>query len=111
MSSLESVVERLRACKKVLIVSGAGISVSCGIPDFRSKEGLYNTLDCTRFGIPSAELIFDYEFFKIDPDPFFRFSSVLLPKKNSSRVHRTTSSTAWTFARSCSSSTRRILTV
>jgi NAD-dependent SIR2 family protein deacetylase len=31
MSSLESVVERLRACKKVLIVSGAGISVSCGI--------------------------------------------------------------------------------
>jgi NAD-dependent SIR2 family protein deacetylase len=82
MSSLESVVERLRACKKVLIVSGAGISVSCGIPDFRSKEGLYNTLDCARFGIPSAELIFDHEFFKIDPDPFFRFSSVLLPNKN-----------------------------
>lgn len=80
IDSLEALCERLRGSKKIVIVSGAGISVSCGIPDFRSKEGLYNTLDCAKFGIPSAELIFDYEFFKIDPDPFYRFSSVLLPK-------------------------------
>ncbi|KAH9835915.1 DHS-like NAD/FAD-binding domain-containing protein [Rhodofomes roseus] len=28
-------------CKKILVVTGAGISCSCGIPDFRSSDGLY----------------------------------------------------------------------
>ncbi|KAH9922822.1 DHS-like NAD/FAD-binding domain-containing protein [Epithele typhae] len=28
-------------CKKIIVVSGAGISCSCGIPDFRSSDGLY----------------------------------------------------------------------
>lgn len=28
--------------KRVVIVTGAGISCSCGIPDFRSTDGLYN---------------------------------------------------------------------
>lgn len=59
-----------------------GISVSCGIPDFRSKDiGLYNTLDCQKFGIPSPELLFDLEFFKIDPVPFYKFCRALVPEK------------------------------
>ena len=65
--------------------------MSSGIPDFRSKEGLYNTLDCTKFNIPSAELLFDYEFFKIDPAPFYSFSKALLVKKENlspSPAHR-----------------------
>ncbi|KAJ3073642.1 hypothetical protein HDU99_001867, partial [Rhizoclosmatium hyalinum] len=32
----------LRRAKKVVAVAGAGISVSAGIPDFRSADGLYN---------------------------------------------------------------------
>ncbi|TDL28247.1 DHS-like NAD/FAD-binding domain-containing protein [Rickenella mellea] len=28
--------------KKIVVVTGAGISCSCGIPDFRSSDGLYN---------------------------------------------------------------------
>ncbi|KAF8559996.1 DHS-like NAD/FAD-binding domain-containing protein [Imleria badia] len=28
-------------CKKIVLVTGAGISCSCGIPDFRSSDGLY----------------------------------------------------------------------
>ncbi|KIJ66332.1 hypothetical protein HYDPIDRAFT_26692 [Hydnomerulius pinastri MD-312] len=28
-------------CKKIVVVTGAGISCSCGIPDFRSGNGLY----------------------------------------------------------------------
>ncbi|KAJ3553115.1 hypothetical protein NM688_g3787 [Phlebia brevispora] len=28
-------------CKKIVVVTGAGISCSCGIPDFRSSDGLY----------------------------------------------------------------------
>jgi hypothetical protein len=41
-----SVSKILQGRKEVLVLAGAGISVSCGIPDFRSKDkGLYSTLD------------------------------------------------------------------
>ena len=41
-----SVVQLLRGRKRIAILTGAGISVSCGIPDFRTKgSGLYSTLD------------------------------------------------------------------
>ena len=55
ISSIDDVVELFRKSKRILVITGAGISVSCGIPDFRSKEtGLYNTLDYQKFKIPSA---------------------------------------------------------
>lgn len=42
---LESIVNLLRGRKNIVVLTGAGISVSCGIPDFRSKgSGLYSTL-------------------------------------------------------------------
>lgn len=41
-----SVVQLLRGRKRIAILTGAGMSVSCGIPDFRTKgSGLYSTLD------------------------------------------------------------------
>ena len=43
---IESVVNLLRGRKNIVVLVGAGISVSCGIPDFRSKgSGLYSTLN------------------------------------------------------------------
>ena len=42
----ESIVNLLRGRKNIVVLTGAGVSVSCGIPDFRSKgSGLYSTLD------------------------------------------------------------------
>ena len=42
----ESIVNLLRGRKNIVVLTGAGISVSCGIPDFRSKgSGLYSTLN------------------------------------------------------------------
>ncbi|OBZ79976.1 NAD-dependent histone deacetylase HST3 [Grifola frondosa] len=38
LSSLSSAVAH---CKKIVVLTGAGISCSCGIPDFRSSDGLY----------------------------------------------------------------------
>lgn len=74
VSTVEHVVERIRTSKRIVVITGAGISVSCGIPDFRSANGIYNTVDCHALNIPSAELLFDLSFFKIDPQPFYKFS-------------------------------------
>ena len=81
-STVDHVIEAFLKCKRILVVTGAGISVKCGIPDFRSSDGLYNTLDCDEIGIPSAELLFDYEYFKIEPEPFYRYAKMLLPRKD-----------------------------
>ena len=39
--NLSKTIELIKKSKKILILTGAGISVSCGIPDFRSRDGLY----------------------------------------------------------------------
>jgi NAD+-dependent protein deacetylase sirtuin 1 len=78
--SVKHVIDAIKRCKKIIVITGAGISVSSGIPDFRSKDiGIYNTLDCEFYNIPSAELLFDYEFFRIDAEPFYKFAKKLLP--------------------------------
>lgn len=41
----KNIVNLLATRRKIIVLTGAGISVSCGIPDFRSKTGLYATLD------------------------------------------------------------------
>ena len=82
-STLSHVVSAIKKSKKIIVITGAGISVSSGIPDFRSKDiGLYNTLDCELYNIPSAELLFDYEFFRIDAEPFYKFAGKLVPDDN-----------------------------
>ena len=105
--ALESVARILEGRRKVMVLAGAGISVSCGIPDFRSKNvGLYSTLDfevrnmmalysedhgfgimCAHIfvifildqelGLSCAEDLFDYDFFQDDPRPFYKFSKCL----------------------------------
>ncbi|KAL6298694.1 DHS-like NAD/FAD-binding domain-containing protein [Sparassis latifolia] len=39
--SLSNLSLAVAKCKKIVVVTGAGISCSCGIPDFRSSDGLY----------------------------------------------------------------------
>lgn len=44
--AFDSLTKILEGRKRIMVLAGAGISVSCGIPDFRTKDkGLYSTLD------------------------------------------------------------------
>ncbi|KAL8929280.1 MAG: hypothetical protein Q9208_001363 [Pyrenodesmia sp. 3 TL-2023] len=38
---LQNIANILASSKKIVMITGAGISTNCGIPDFRSEDGLY----------------------------------------------------------------------
>jgi NAD-dependent SIR2 family protein deacetylase len=74
---VEAVREALRGARFVVVLCGAGISVGSGVPDFRSRDGIYALAQSMRLGLPQPECLFDLEFFRDDPEPFFRFAKVL----------------------------------
>ncbi|KAH8679056.1 DHS-like NAD/FAD-binding domain-containing protein [Tricladium varicosporioides] len=41
---LQEIADTLGKSRKVIVVTGAGISTNCGIPDFRSEDGLYSMI-------------------------------------------------------------------
>jgi NAD+-dependent protein deacetylase sirtuin 1 len=52
VNTIQDVVALLQQAKKIVVLAGAGISVSCGIPDFRSENGIYSVRNCGRVHIP-----------------------------------------------------------
>jgi len=66
--------------KRIIVMCGAGVSVSAGIPDFRTPgTGLYSQLE--RFGLPEPEAVFSISFFKKNPKPFHMLAKELFPGK------------------------------
>lgn len=52
------------------------MSVSCGIPDFRSRDGIYARLAVDFPDLPDPQAMFDIDYFRRDPRPFFKFAKV-----------------------------------
>ncbi|KAL4118552.1 hypothetical protein PRIC2_010877 [Phytophthora ramorum] len=71
LDSIADFVKVLKKAKKVVVIAGAGISVSCGIPDFRSKDGIYAMARNMDVVLPEPECLFQIDYFREDPAPFF----------------------------------------
>ncbi len=81
-NSVEDAVFLLQNSNNIIVLTGAGISTSLGVPDFRSKEtGLYSQLQ-QRDGLDNPEEIFNLERFLEDPKFFYSFANKLLPPSN-----------------------------
>ncbi|KAH9498905.1 NAD-dependent protein deacetylase sirtuin-1 [Bulinus truncatus] len=77
INTLDDVLRLLKDCKKIMVLTGAGVSVSCGIPDFRSRDGVYARLTKDFPNLPDPQAMFDIHFFRSDPRPFFKFAKVI----------------------------------
>lgn len=77
--TVEKLIEGMRdkSFKKIVFLTGAGISVASGIPDFRTPgTGLYAKV--AELGLPKPELIFDLAYFREKPETFYSLAGSLL---------------------------------
>ncbi|RCK55385.1 NAD-dependent histone deacetylase SIR2 [Candida viswanathii] len=67
----------LSTARKIVVITGAGISTSLGIPDFRSFQGLYTQL--SKLNLSDPQKVFDMQTFKRDPQLFYTIAHMVLP--------------------------------
>ncbi|KAE9376899.1 DHS-like NAD/FAD-binding domain-containing protein, partial [Stipitochalara longipes BDJ] len=65
-AKLRKLMEALRSKRKIVVIAGAGISVSAGIPDFRSSTGLFTTLRSQHKLKASGKHLFDASVYRND---------------------------------------------
>ncbi|GMI50396.1 hypothetical protein ScalyP_jg3221 [Parmales sp. scaly parma] len=85
--SLEDIVDHFRLGKytKIVVLTGAGISTSCGIADFRSEGGIYQSIlkESNDPTLTSPEDLFSLQTFLVNPKPFTKRAELMSPFINS----------------------------
>lgn len=76
--TIDDAAQLLRERKNIMVITGAGISTSLGIPDFRSKNtGFYSRL--LQMGYEEPEQVFDIQNFDDDPRTFYALAGDIIP--------------------------------
>ncbi len=65
---IQQLKELVQSSKRIVFFGGAGVSTESGIPDFRSKDGLYNQ----KYDYPPEEIL-SHTFFMKKTEEFFKF--------------------------------------
>ncbi len=55
--AIDRVVERLRSARRLLFITGAGLSADSGLPTYRGPGGLYDAGRKTPHGLPVEEVL------------------------------------------------------
>jgi NAD-dependent SIR2 family protein deacetylase len=72
---------------KIVVLTGAGISVAAGIPDFRTPgTGLYDNLQ--KYRLPYPEAVFDIQYFARRPQAFVRLAKEIWPGQHQEQAWR-----------------------
>ena len=80
-NTIDDAVSLIERSKNIIVLTGAGISTSLGIPDFRSKDtGLYSQL--SYLGLSDPQEVFDISLFREDPSIFYSVAKDILPSTN-----------------------------
>ncbi len=78
---IEAFADILADSKYVVFLGGAGVSTESGIPDFRSKNGLYNRKE-GRFAKYRPEYLLSHDCLKREPEIFFEYYRSNLDVRN-----------------------------
>lgn len=72
---------------KIVFFGGAGVSTESGIPDFRSENGIFMTMN--EYGFP-PERILSHSFFLSNPEIFFQYykKNLLYPDAKPNKAHK-----------------------
>ncbi|KIW38093.1 uncharacterized protein PV06_10060 [Exophiala oligosperma] len=76
--TFDHAVQLFRRSRNIIVLSGAGISTSLGVPDFRSTNGVYNLLVDSKYDDPQE--LFHIDNFKTDPGEFFKQAAKVFPR-------------------------------
>ena len=82
--SVERLKELVSRCDNIVFFGGAGVSTESGIPDFRSKDGLYSQ----KYKYPPEQIV-SHTFYEKMPEEFFRFyrDRMLYPDAKPNKAH------------------------
>ena len=78
--------EAIEKSSRIVFFGGAGVSTESGVPDFRSENGLYQTI--SEYGIPPEEII-SRTFFRKDPNTFYKYykENLMYPNAKPNAAH------------------------
>jgi len=80
-SQIQRLINYINESKRIVFFGGAGVSTDSGIPDFRSKDGLYNNKD-VQFEDYEPEYLLSRDCLYIEPEVFYEFYRQKLDTRN-----------------------------
>lgn len=81
MTDIERFIQYINESNNIVFFGGAGVSTESGIPDFRSKDGLYNQHDI-KFDMYEPEYLLSHECVYHNPKVFYAFYRQKMDTRN-----------------------------